>query len=103
MHLGGERAGRRECGFPATPRGGRNLVEQTAQVQRISTRVRLKAFRHARRLFATSRIERLYVAWLSDGDAAFTDVGAPPPGSGQLLIRTLPHTYEQFGTMAGVA
>jgi hypothetical protein len=63
----------------------------------------LHAFRQARRLFATSRTERLYVAWLADGDAAFTDVGAPPPGSGQLLIRALPHTYEQFGTMAGVA
>jgi hypothetical protein len=63
----------------------------------------LHAFRQARKLFATPRTERLYLAWLTDGEAAFTDVGAPPLGSGQLLIRTLPHTYEQFGTMAGVA
>ena len=63
----------------------------------------LHAFRQARRPFGTSRTELLYVAWLTDGDAAFMDVGAAPPGSGHLLIRTLPHTYKQFGTMAGVA
>jgi hypothetical protein len=63
----------------------------------------LHGFRQARKLFATPRTERLYVAWLADGEAAFTDVGAPPLGSGQLLSRTLPHTYEQFGSMAGVA
>jgi hypothetical protein len=42
------------------------------------------------------------VAWLANGDAAFTDVDATPIGSGQLLIHTLPHTYEQFA-MARVA
>lgn len=79
----------------------RRLVEDS-QFGKLSAED-LHAFRQARRVFATSRTERLYVAWLADGDAAFADVGAPPPGSGQLLIRTLPHTYEQFGTMAGVA
>ena len=63
----------------------------------------LHAFRQARKLFATPRTERLYVAWLADGESVFHEGGAPPAGSGQLLIRTLPHTYEQFGTMAGVA
>jgi hypothetical protein len=79
----------------------RRLVED-GQLGKLSAD-ELHAFRQARKLFATPRTERLYVAWLADGDSVFQDVGAPPTGSGQLLIRTLPHTYEQFGTMAGVA
>jgi hypothetical protein len=61
-------------------------------------------FRAAKRRFSAAALERLYSDWLVSGnDVADRLRTAAPRTHGQLVIRTLPHPYEQFGGMAGVA
>jgi hypothetical protein len=63
----------------------------------------LHRYREARHLLTPRRMRRLYAAWLADGDAGVASPAVGSAGVGALLIRTLPHAYEQFGSMAGVA
>jgi hypothetical protein len=64
----------------------------------------LNEYRAARRRYAGAAIERLYHAWVADGDQVLADaMVSRPVGDGRLLMRTLAHPYEQFGSMAGVA
>ena len=60
----------------------------------------LHDYRAARRRFTAPDVERAYAAWPGTGVARPTTSFV---GAGRLLMRTLPHPYQQFGTMAGVA
>jgi hypothetical protein len=79
----------------------RRLVED-GQLGRLSADD-LRQYRQARSLYAKPSVARLYSAWLVDGDGVVADGDAATLTTGQLLARTLPHAYEQFGSMAGVA
>jgi hypothetical protein len=64
----------------------------------------LQAFRSAKLRFAEPAVDALYRAW-----AATEQDRVDPalllgvlPRTGQLVIRTLPYRYEQFGAFAGV-
>ena len=67
----------------------------------------LSFFGRFRPRLAMPPLESLYAHWLERGDAAFSDpitMGCRGDGTGKrLVLRSLPHTYGQFGTMAGVA
>lgn len=64
----------------------------------------LQTFRAAKLRFAEPTIEALFSAWAASGadrvDPALL-LGVLPR-TGQLVIRTLPYRYEQFGAFAGV-
>ena len=66
----------------------------------------LNRFRDARRQFASAQMEALYGAWLAHGDRALDHANgrAPdmPAPAAQLLLRELPSTYSQFGSLPGV-
>lgn len=79
----------------------RRLIDD-GQLGRLSA-ADLHEYRQWKHSFNGPRYERLYAAWLVDGEAADSAGGLVTPCSGQLLIRTLPHPYDQFGSMAGVA
>lgn len=63
----------------------------------------LNRFRAARERLATPELEAMYVEWLEGGPAAFDRVAPASCATGRLLFRVLPHAYEQFGSLAGVA
>lgn len=63
----------------------------------------LGRFRAARRRFETAELERLYLAWLERGSEALDDIPAANRSTGLLSFHVLPHAYEQFGSLAGVA
>jgi hypothetical protein len=64
----------------------------------------LQAFRAATLRFAEPAIEALFTTWAASGadrvDPALL-LGVLPR-TGQLIVRTLPYRYEQFGAFAGV-
>ena len=64
----------------------------------------LQAFRAARLRFTEPAIDALYSAWMATGadrvDPAL--LLSVLPRTGHLVVRTLPHTYQQFGAFAGV-
>ena len=59
----------------------------------------LHDYRSMQRRFASRDIERLFAAWRGFESPR---TAAPATGFGRLLIRTLSHPYQQFGTLAGV-
>ena len=80
----------------------RRLVERE-QFSRLSV-AELYEYRGARRRLSGAAIERLYEAWVAEGDQVIAGTMSPRVvGSGRLFMRTLSHPYEQFGTLAGVA
>jgi hypothetical protein len=64
----------------------------------------LQAFRAARSRFAEPPIDALFTTWMASGadqiDPSLLLGVLPRPG--QLVVRTLPHTYQQFGAFTGV-
>ena len=64
----------------------------------------LQAFRAARQRFSEPAIEALFTTWMTSG----ADRIEPAlllgvlPRVGQLVVRTLPHSYQQFGAFTGV-
>jgi hypothetical protein len=64
----------------------------------------LQAFRAARQRFAEPTIEALFTTWMTSAaeriDPSLLLGVLPRPG--QLIVRTLPHTYQQFGAFTGV-
>ena len=80
----------------------RRLVE-SEQLSALSV-ADLNTFRAARRRYAGAAVERLYQEWMAQGESVSADaVTSRVLGQGRLLLRTLAHPYEQFGSMAGVA
>ena len=64
----------------------------------------LHGYRALHQRLDTRTINRRYQVWRHDGDAALTDNRTVrSTGHGTLVCRTLEHSYEQFGSMAGVA
>lgn len=64
----------------------------------------LQAFRAARQRFAEPATEALFSAWKVSGIDRIdpTLVLGVLPRPGQFVVRTLPHTYQQFGAFTGV-
>jgi hypothetical protein len=64
----------------------------------------LQAFRAARARFVEPAIDALFTTWMASGadqiDPSLLLGVLPRPG--QLVVRTLPHTYQQFGAFTGV-
>ena len=64
----------------------------------------LQAFRSARQRFADPAIEALFTTWMASGADRIDPslLLGVLPRVGQLVIRTLPYTYQQFGAFTGV-
>jgi hypothetical protein len=64
----------------------------------------LTAFRAAKVRFAEPAIEALFGTWLASGQDAIDPslLLSVLPRPGQLVVRTLPYTYTQFGSFAGI-
>ena len=67
----------------------------------------LNRFRDLRQGLATGDVEQLFASWKVQGDAALAvdqSWGADPPAAkGHLIEHSLPFSYEQFGSLAGIA
>ena len=75
------------------------------EIARIGVRD-LARFRELRDRLNDPVHERRYAAWLATGaiaPASESETAPRPPIHGQLLIEPLPFTYEQFGSLPGVA
>jgi hypothetical protein len=64
-------------------------------------------FRDLRRMLSGAAIERLYVTWQREGDAALRDLGVqmptPTTAPERLMTYELPNRYTQFGKLPGLA
>ena len=69
----------------------------------------IDAYRHAREHFHGPVFELLFHRWTQQGDAVLPDHGAEGfltalrEGRGRLVTERLPHSYDRFGTRAGVS
>lgn len=79
----------------------RRLVED-GQLGQLSA-VELHQYRTWSRLYEARQFDREYSAWVTAGEAPVAEVSTVNLAEGRLHIQTLPHAYEQFGSMAGVA
>jgi hypothetical protein len=64
----------------------------------------LQAFRAARQRFTDPAIEALFRTWMASGATSLDPalLLGVVPRAGHLVVRTLPHSYQQFGAFAGV-
>jgi hypothetical protein len=64
----------------------------------------LQTLRAGRQRFADPTIEALFSTWMAGGADRLDPslLLAVLPRTGQLVVRTLPHTYQQFGAFTGV-